>query len=139
MKLIGPNGEVRVELPSQVELYQIPDGACSLFIDGEVIHPYVVREGLNVWVSWNGYSAMFTLPEQDAAMAKMELRAPMTGKVVSISVNVGEQVEAGETVAILEAMKMEYRLEAEVEGKVAEIGAKPGELVDLGQLLVRLE
>lgn len=139
MKLIGPNGEVKVELPSQVELYQVPDGASSLLVDGEVIHPFVVRDGLNVWVAWNGYSAMFTLPEQDEALAKLELRAPMTGKVVSISVAVGDSVEPGQTVATLEAMKMEYRLEAEVEGKVAEIGAKPGELVDLGQLLVRLE
>jgi biotin carboxyl carrier protein len=63
----------------------------------------------------------------------------MTGKVVAIPVEVGQTVQEGETLAILEAMKMEYRLEAEADGEVAEIGAEVGELVDLGHVLVRLK
>ncbi len=110
-----------------------------MFLDENVLYPYVAREGLNVWVAWEGYTAMFTLPALDAVAAKTELRAPMTGRVASILVSKGDVVVVGQTVAVLEAMKMEYRLESEIDGKVAEIGADPGELVDLGRLLVRLE
>ena len=97
------------------------------------------RDGLSVWVSRDGYVARFTLAEGVSDEAGKEAVAPMTGKVVAIPVEVGQMVKEGETLAILEAMKMEYRLEAEADGEVAEIGAEVGELVDLGHVLVRLK
>jgi len=63
----------------------------------------------------------------------------MTGRVVKIAVKPGDAVREGDLLAVLEAMKMEYRLEAEMDGLVHEVGAREGDLVDLGQVIVRLE
>jgi biotin carboxyl carrier protein len=107
--------------------------------DRSDIYASTARDGLNVWVSHDGYVAKFTLAEGVSDEAGKEAVAPMTGKVVAIPVEVGQTVKEGDTLAILEAMKMEYRLEAEADGEVAEIGAEVGELVDLGHVLVRLK
>ena len=52
---------------------------------------------------------------------------PMPGLVVSIAVKEGQEVKAGETVAVVEAMKMENVLRAEIDGTVKKINAKPGD------------
>ena len=51
----------------------------------------------------------------------------------------GDQVEAGDTVVIVEAMKMESEFKAKMSGKVAQIKAEPGESVESGQVLVVIE
>jgi propionyl-CoA carboxylase alpha chain len=67
------------------------------------------------------------MPVKKAAdMAKFVL-CPMPGLVVSIAVTEGQEVKAGETVAVVEAMKMENVLRAEVDGTVKKINAKPGD------------
>jgi propionyl-CoA carboxylase alpha chain len=55
------------------------------------------------------------------------VRCPMPGLVVSIAVTPGQEVKAGETLAIVEAMKMENVLRAEHDGVVKAIHAKPGD------------
>jgi propionyl-CoA carboxylase alpha chain len=52
---------------------------------------------------------------------------PMPGLVVSIAVKEGQEVKAGETVAVVEAMKMENVLRAEIDGTVKKVNAKPGD------------
>jgi pyruvate carboxylase subunit B len=64
--------------------------------------------------------------------------APMPGLVVRIDVEVGQIVEEGQGVAIVEAMKMENELRAESAGRVAAIEVEPGQAVDKGQVLVEL-
>ena len=71
------------------------------------------------------------------AQATGEICAPMTGKVVSLHVGVGDRVEPGTLVLSLEAMKMEYRLKAGAAGTVTAVLCKQGSLVDLGAPLVR--
>ncbi len=71
--------------------------------------------------------------------ASGELRAPMTGTLLSVAVEVGQKVAVGDAVAVVTAMKMEHKLVAEIEGEVAEIGAAPGDNVDEGALIVRIE
>ena len=68
------------------------------------------------------------------------VEAHITGTVWKIEVAVGDQVEEGDTVAILESMKMEMPVEAEDEGgTVAEIRCKEGQAVNEGDVLVVLE
>jgi propionyl-CoA carboxylase alpha chain len=55
------------------------------------------------------------------------VRCPMPGLVVSIAVGEGQEVKAGETLAVVEAMKMENVLRAERDGSVKKIHAKPGD------------
>jgi biotin carboxyl carrier protein len=65
--------------------------------------------------------------------------SPMTGTMLSVSVAEGERVEAGKTVAVLSAMKMEHKLEAPVSGTVVKVGAAAGDTVDVGALVVQIE
>lgn len=64
--------------------------------------------------------------------------SPLAGKVVSISVKVGDTVAEGGTVVVLEAMKMNTLVSATVSGKVTEILVKPGDAVEEGQALVTI-
>ena len=68
-----------------------------------------------------------------------EIEAHITGNVWKIEVAVGDQVEDGDTVLILESMKMEIPVEAEDEGKVKEIRCEEGQAVNEGDVLVVLE
>jgi biotin carboxyl carrier protein len=97
------------------------------------------RDGSAIWISCRGYAARFELPPRSSAAGGDELRAPMTGKVIELPFETGAAVLRGDTVAIIEAMKMEFRLEADRDGEIAEVSASVGDLVDLGQLLVRIK
>jgi acetyl-CoA carboxylase biotin carboxyl carrier protein len=65
--------------------------------------------------------------------------AHITGTVWKIEVEVGDTIEEGDVVAILESMKMEMPVEAEDGGTVAELLCEEGQAVNEGEPLVRLE
>ena len=68
-----------------------------------------------------------------------EIKAPMAGKIIDIKVNVGDSVNEGDEVVILEAMKMELPVVAEVAGTVKEISCTKGVGVEGESVLVVLE
>src|ERR687893_884480 len=68
-----------------------------------------------------------------------DIEAHITGTVWKIEVKVGDTVEEGDTVVILESMKMEMPVEAEDDGTVAEIRCEEGQAVSEGDTLVVLE
>jgi acetyl-CoA carboxylase biotin carboxyl carrier protein len=68
-----------------------------------------------------------------------DIEAHITGTVWKIEVAVGDAVQEGDTVAILESMKMEMPVEAEEEGTVKEIVVEEGQSVSEGDTLVVLE
>ncbi len=139
MKLLGPKGIQDVRIPTHAKLRPVP-GIVELKDEkGEIQTVHFARHRAEVWVSWKGFTARFSLPAGIQTEWEKEIRAPMTGKLVAVNVKPGDQVSEGSVLAILEAMKMEYRLEAPVEGTVAEVQASAGDLVDLGQLIIRLE
>ncbi len=70
--------------------------------------------------------------------ADPEVRSPMPGTVVSVAVNDGDTVSAGQVLLSVEAMKMEHQLVAEVAGTV-HITAKAGDLVKLDQVLATIQ
>ncbi|MEX2388313.1 MAG: biotin/lipoyl-containing protein [Phycisphaeraceae bacterium] len=70
--------------------------------------------------------------------AAQDVTAPLAGAVAAIPVSVGDVVAAGDTVAVLEAMKMESNIDAPGPGTVKEIRVKVGDNVTQGQVLVRL-
>ncbi len=69
----------------------------------------------------------------------VEVEAHITGTVWKVEVAVGDQVSDGDTVVILESMKMEMPVEVEDDGTVAEIRCKEGQSVQEGDVLVVLE
>lgn len=76
--------------------------------------------------------------EGAGAGAAGELRAAMPGKVVKLLGKVGDTVKAGQSLLIIEAMKMENELRAPSAGCITEIGVREGQTVEAGQLLVAL-
>ena len=68
-----------------------------------------------------------------------DVEAHITGTVWKIECEVGDEIEEGDTVAILESMKMEMPVEAEDDGKVKEIKCQEGQSVSEGEVLVVLE
>jgi propionyl-CoA carboxylase alpha chain len=72
-----------------------------------------------------GYARL--MPAKKIADTGKQVLCPMPGLVVSIAVTEGQEVKAGETVAVVEAMKMENVLRAEIDGTVKKINAKPGD------------
>ena len=70
---------------------------------------------------------------------KGALKAPMPSLVVEVKVNVGDKVEKGQAVVVLESMKTETVLRAEVDGVIKVIGCKNGEMVEEGRELVSVE
>jgi acetyl-CoA/propionyl-CoA/long-chain acyl-CoA carboxylase, biotin carboxylase, biotin carboxyl carrier protein len=67
------------------------------------------------------------------------IAAPMQGTILQVLVEAGQEVEAGQTVCILEAMKMENHIVAAREGKVVEVAVSKGDVVDTGQPLAFLD
>jgi 3-methylcrotonyl-CoA carboxylase alpha subunit len=65
-------------------------------------------------------------------------RAPMNGRIVSVNVKAGDSVQKGDTLLVMEAMKMEHRIRAHDEGVIAGIAVAAGDLVSEGQNLVEL-
>ena len=68
-----------------------------------------------------------------------DIAAQITGNVWKIEVGVGDEIEDGDTVVILESMKMEIPVEAEDDGTVKEIRCEEGQAVSEGDVLVVLE
>ena len=67
------------------------------------------------------------------------LRAPMNGTVVSLLVETGTLVSKGDTLLVMEAMKMEHTIDAPADGMVTEFYFQPGDLVDGGADLLAFE
>lgn len=67
------------------------------------------------------------------------IRSPLTGRVVEVAVQVDDLVRPGQTVVVLDAMKMEHAIPAESGGRVVDLRVEAGELASEGQVLIVLE
>ena len=77
-------------------------------------------------------------PKAAGTMGAKKVEAPMPGTIVSVKVNVGDKVESGTLVAVLEAMKMENEIFAGADGVVASVNVNSGDSVNTGDVLVSL-
>ncbi|KAJ7146385.1 carbamoyl-phosphate synthase L chain, ATP binding domain-containing protein [Mycena epipterygia] len=82
---------------------------------------------------------LLSLSEDILSAAKGALRAPMPSLVVEVRVKLGERVEKGQAVVVLESMKTETVLRTDVSGVVKAVGCKNGEMVEEGRELVEIE
>lgn len=67
------------------------------------------------------------------------ITSPMPGSILDVKVNVGDKVKYGQTLAVLEAMKMENDIPATQDGEVAEIKVKKGDIVETDAVLIVLK
>ena len=104
--------------PVAVQVRAVPNGFALSYRGVETrAYVYTEREA--------GYARL--MPVRKAADTGKQVVCPMPGLVVSIAVKEGQEVKAGETLAVVEAMKMENVLRAESDGTVKTINAKPGD------------
>ena len=82
------------------------------------------------------------LSQKESTVSKgsngIDVKAPMPGTIISVTVQLGETVKAGQVLCILEAMKMENEIVAPEDGVVSEIIISKGAAVEAGASLVRL-
>jgi len=117
------------DAPFTAEVKRVPDGF-------DVRHR---ASRARVRVMTPSLAALYArLPEKVAADTSKLIQSPMPGLVVSIPVKVGQEVKTGETVAIIEAMKMQNILKAERDGVVKAVSAKAGDPVAADDVLVEL-
>ena len=72
-------------------------------------------------------------------MTQEKVEVPITGKIISIDVKVGDKVEEGDIICILESMKMENPITSPVDGTIAEISIKEDQVVKPGDVIAVIE
>lgn len=103
-------------------------GVWDIHLEGDRYEVEVVDERTRAIRAMTGQGA--------AARGPRPIKAPMPGLVVRVNVEAGSVVKAGQTVAIIEAMKMENDLKADSEGVVSKVRVEAGEPVEKGAVLV---
>jgi 3-methylcrotonyl-CoA carboxylase alpha subunit len=117
-----------------------------LLLDGRPIEATARRDGGEIRVELGG--RVYAFRARDARAPKLgrrgagadltrgELHAPMPGLVIEVLAQVGDEVESGRPLVVVEAMKMQNAFVAPLSGRVTRIDVKPGMPVESGQLLL---
>ncbi len=129
----------------ELEILDAQPGQLSLRFENRPLVLYWATEGGQKWISMQGCTYRLGKPASRRALStgqpgsENSLRAPMPAQVRAVQVSNGDSVEPGQTLMLLEAMKMEIRLQAPRRGRIARVLAKPGETVERDQVLIELE
>ena len=106
------------------------DGDYQVLLGGRLYGGSVLDERAQLMMSRRGGAA--------AETGEISIRAPMPGLIVAISVEEGQQVKAGQTVVILESMKMQNELKCPRDGTVQRISIQTGQTVEQKKVLVTI-
>ena len=128
-----------------VEVVRADDGQFDLLIDGQPVSATVSADGAKRWVTVGGQTFVLTQSSggrkssSDGGHAAGELVAPMPGQVRAVQVAEGDFVTKGQTLVIVEAMKMEIKIAAPRDGTVKLLQVRQGQTVERDQILVKIE
>ncbi len=120
-------------------------GVLTFTLDGRRHAAQVAADGSHRWVAFDSQPVVLTVPDTSRRSKRGRspghdtLEAQMPGVVRQVLVQVGQAVERGQALLVLEAMKMEIRVTAPHAGVVEQLPVREGETVGRGQLLVALE
>jgi len=133
----------------EVDVRVISPHELSLLLGGKSYTVYIAEDRDRRYVSLGGETFIVERGaeegrrrergEEKLEKGKPVVKAPMPGKVIKVCVAENEAVRKNQTLAIVEAMKMENELKSPVEGVVKKIFVGPGDLVDAEKPLLELE
>lgn len=137
------------ELTYEADIQYITPGVISILIEGKSYRVYVVKDNDKRHVYFQGHNFIVQEPTSDVGSVplgeegsqedKNVVKAPMPGKVIKVNVKEKEQVRKNQTLAVVEAMKMENEIKSSIEGFVKKIHVAAGDLVDSERPLIELE
>ncbi|HAC67506.1 MAG TPA: 3-methylcrotonyl-CoA carboxylase [Pseudomonas sp.] len=146
-----PHISLRLACRGEVRTVALP-GSSAVELSGDRLHWHAddirqsarfYRRGQTLFLEWENRFEAVTWADPLAEVARQAdaggLTAPMNASVVAVSVAVGDTVDAGTPLVVLEAMKMEHSIRAPRAGVVTALFCSPGELVAEGTALVELE
>lgn len=150
---IGPKGIEVDGVPVSAHLEEVQGTPIYLLTVGGTLHRLAVQNGegrgqYSIWTDAHRFEVE-AIDERRRAIREMTGRgsahagpaplvAPMPGLVVRINVQPGDQVQAGQPLVVMEAMKMENELRSTASGIVKAIRIQPGAAVEKGAVLVEL-
>jgi geranyl-CoA carboxylase alpha subunit len=152
--IIGPDGEARTIRAGLEGAGISADGSAITVLsksgdtivfrqDGAMRRARYACDGDMLHLDCEGASARYVdasyAVAENAASGGDDVRAPMNGAVAAVLVKPGDRVKRGDTLAIVEAMKMEHSLKAPRDGVVARVGAKAGDQARLRDIIIALE
>ncbi len=127
------------------EVLDAENGKLNLLVDSKHVNAYVSSDNAKRWVTVNGQTFVLTKASgtrrggHGGQHAAGELTAPMPGQIRAVNVSEGETVTKGQTLLVVEAMKMEIRVQAPFDGVVASVAVQAGQTVEREQILVRMD
>jgi len=127
----------------QAEVLRAENGKLDLIIDNQRATAYVSLHNSKRWVTVNGQTFVLTKSSGTrkgghAHHTAGDLTAPMPGQIRAVNVSEGDAVTKGQTLLVLEAMKMEIRVHAPWDGVVKKLFVKQGQTVEREQILIEL-
>lgn len=107
----------------------------------------VLAEKINgqLWFHHNGKTYCYELEKRSSRKSSQQdlnpedILAPMPGKILKLAFKKGDRVKSGETVVVMEAMKMEYNLEAKISGVIDILNCAVNDQVSKDQILVKIK
>ncbi len=139
---------VEIDSEQLVAVTQVEPGVYSVLLEGASYEIRLIETSRALSVEADGRRfAVEVRDPRDASRTsrasigsgRQNVAAPMPGKVVRVLVEVGDSVDVGQGLVVVEAMKMQNEMKASRPGRVAEIRARDGETVGAGDTLLILE
>ena len=136
----------------EIDIVMVENGVYSILYDGHSYNLELIQGGNSKKYIVNTFSRSFNVEIIDAETKYLQSRllgtdhegendisSPMPGKVIKIPVSVGENVTIGQTLIVVEAMKMQSEFKATADRIVKDILVKEGDTVNAHQIMMKLE
>ncbi len=129
-------------------LTEVEPGVYSVLIDGRSYEAHAESGADCAWITIRGHRFCVTVTDPRRwsrrrtgahGLEREEIVAPMPGKIVRLLVEPGADVEAGQGIVVMEAMKMQNELKTRRAGRVAGVPVRPGDTVSAGAILATIE